>query len=75
VGSPQPTDSNRFGTSGNLADIINHAKFNFDYLRGFDWASDIEAFSAGATTGRILGLSRDNSREIPTEEKGRYEGV
>jgi hypothetical protein len=27
-----------FGTLGNLADLINRAKFHVDWLRGFGWA-------------------------------------
>jgi 5-methylcytosine-specific restriction endonuclease McrBC regulatory subunit McrC len=38
VGRLQPTNSNHFGTSGNLTHVINQAKFHVDRMRGFSLA-------------------------------------
>jgi hypothetical protein len=45
VGPPpnQPIP-NMFDTLGNLADVINRAKFNLDWLRGFGWASTRKSY-------------------------------
>jgi hypothetical protein len=41
-----------FGTSRNLADIINRAKFQVDWLRGFGWAGTRKSLVSIGKRGR-----------------------